>query len=167
MCYQALAAVLTRLGGDAKQGKSSEFMATRIVRAIKWLFGVFALIALGYLAGLREGQQQTIRRLQVEATANLTQRLETLSSLRLGDVSRALANLEQEADQLTLGIAGNQGADTRVLLSAKAYRSVVPPPPSRAKELGAVFDTLPTPQPADCGNALQLLLKSGAPSQKK
>lgn len=141
-------------------------MATTTVRGFKWLFVVTALTALGYLAGLREGQQQTIRRLQIEATANLTQRLETLSSLRLGDVSRALANLEQEADQLTVGIAANRGADTRVLLSAKAYRSIVPAPATRAKELAAVFDTLPTPQPRDCGNALQLLLKSGVPVQK-
>jgi hypothetical protein len=142
-------------------------MATRIVRGFKWLFVAFTLIALGYWAGLRQGQQQAIAMLQIEATANLTQRLETLSSLRLGDVSRALANLEQEADQLTVVIAANREADTRVLLSAKAYRSIVPAPPTRAKELAAVFDTLPTPQPSDCGNALQLLLKSGAPVQKK
>jgi hypothetical protein len=139
-------------------------MGTRTLRLLKWFFVVLASIALGYLAGLRQSQQQIIIRLQVEAAANLTQRLETLSSLRLGDVSKALTNLEQEADQLTLGIAGNQGADRRVLLSAKAYRSVVPPPASRAKELAAVFDTLPEPRPSDCGNALQLLLKTGGTS---
>ena len=67
-------------------------MATRIVRGFKRLVVVLALIALGYLAGLRQGQQQIIRRLQIEATANLTQRLETLSSLRLGDALQSLLN---------------------------------------------------------------------------
>ena len=142
-------------------------MATTPVRVFLWLLLGLAAIALGYLAGLRQGQQQTMRMLQAEATANLTQRVETLSLLGLGDVSKAVANLEREADQLTLSIAGNQGADRRVLLTAKAYRSVVPPPASRAKDVAAVFDTLSTPKPSDCGSALQLLLKTGGPSLDK
>lgn len=142
-------------------------MATRFVRACLWLFVALAGIAFGYLAGLRQGQQQTMRMLQAEAAGNLTQRVETLSLLRLGDVSKATAHLEQEADQLTLGIARNQGADRRVLLTAKAYRSIVPAPASRAKDLSAVFDTLPTPKPSDCGSALQLLLKTGGTSFDK
>jgi hypothetical protein len=65
-------------------------METRTVRCLNWLFVVLASIALGYLAGLHQGQQHTFSRLQVEAAGNLTQRVETLSSLRLGDVSKAL-----------------------------------------------------------------------------
>jgi hypothetical protein len=141
-------------------------MARRIVRRVLRLCVVLAAIAFGYLAGLLQGQKQMMRMLQTEAAGNLTQRVETLSLLRLGDVSKAIANLEQEADQLTLGIAGNQGADRRVLLTAKAYRSVVPPPMSRASDLAAVFDPLPTPKPSECGSALQLLLKSGASFDK-
>ena len=135
-------------------------MATRSFGRLLWIMAVVAAIGVGYLAGLHEGQKRAVRMLQTEATGNLTQRVEALSLLQLGQVSRAVAQLEQEADQFTLSIAGNQGADRRVLLAAKAYRTVVPPPPTSASDLAAVFDTIPTPKPSECGTALQLLLKT-------
>jgi hypothetical protein len=135
-------------------------MAIRSGSALFWLVLAITGIAGAYLAGLRQGQNAATRMLQIEAAGNLTQRIEALSLLRLGETSAAIADLEQQADQLTLGIAANEGAEKRVLLAAKAYRSLAPPPPSRSSELEAVFDTLPTPKPSDCGSALQRLLKS-------
>jgi hypothetical protein len=88
-------------------------MATRSFGRLLWILAVVAAIGVGYLAGLQEGQKRAVRMLQTEATGNLTQRVEALSLLQLGQVSRAVAQLEQEADQLTLSIAGNQDADRR------------------------------------------------------
>jgi hypothetical protein len=108
-----------------------------------------------YLAGLYQGQRRGIQMLQAEAAGNLTQRLEALSLLRLGEATAAVAGLEDEADQLALSIATNAAADRRVLISAKAYRSVVPPTAARRDELNALFATLPAPEPAHCDSALR------------
>ena len=116
---------------------------------------VVAVATSTYLAGLYQGQRRAIQMLQVEAAGNLTQRLEALSLLRLGDSSAAIARLEGEADQLALSIAATAAADRRVLVSAKAYRSVVPPPAARRDELNALFATLPAPEPAHCAASLQ------------
>jgi hypothetical protein len=92
--------------------------------------------------------------LQSEAAGNLTQRLEALSLLRLDEATAAIARLEDEADQLALSIAANGGADRRALISAKAYRTVVPPA-ARRDELNALFAALPPPEPAHCDSALR------------
>jgi hypothetical protein len=101
-----------------------------------------------------------IASLQIEAAGNLTQRIEALSLLRMGDVTAAILRLESEADQLTQGIALNPGADKRVLAYVKTYLSVAPPAPSRAKELSTALDGVPTLDPSQCKTALKALLLS-------
>ena len=59
----------------------------------------------------------TISALQTEATGNLTQRIEVLSLLRMGEVPTAIVRLESEADQLTRTIALNPAANQLVLFS--------------------------------------------------
>lgn len=141
-------------------------MAAARIRRAAWVALAVAAAAAGYLAGSRQGHQATIRALQTEAAGNLTQRIEALSLLQTGDVPTAIMRLEEEADQLTLSIASNDGADRRVLASAKAYRSVVPPPPSRAEELSAVFEAVPTLDPSQCSSALRTLLLSEGGSRR-
>ena len=126
---------------------------------------ILMVAAAGYLVGLQRGQSATMRALQVEAAGNLSQRIEVLSLLRTDEPLAAISRLEEEADQLTLTIGANAEADREVLVTAKAYRSAVPPPPSRQAQLAAVFAALPDPQPNKCSSALQkLLAKSLRPS---
>ena len=122
---------------------------------VVWTVLAGLVAASTYLTGVYHGQQRGIQLLQSEAAGNLTQRLEALSLLRMGDTVGAVARLEDEADQLAVSIATNPSADRRVLISAKAYRSVVPPSPARRDELTALFATVPAPQPVDCNSALR------------
>lgn len=119
--------------------------------------------------GLLEGREELIHFLQVEAAGNLTQRIETLSRLRLGDAPAAILQLESEADQLAESIALNSGADRRVLAYFKTYLTVAPPSPARAKALAATLDGVPTLDPSQCKTALQALLLSakGGPAVQR
>jgi hypothetical protein len=78
----------------------------------------------------------------------------------MGDVPAAIGRLESEADQLTRSIAGNPGADQRVLSYMKTYLSVVPPSPARARELSPALEGVPVLDPSQCKTALQALLLS-------
>src|SRR5262245_29671919 len=98
------------------------------IKKTAWLFLAVAAAATGYVTGLRQGQIATIAALQTEATGNLTQRLDVLSLIRIGDTAAGVLRLEEEVDHLTLSIAANRSADRRVLINAKAYRTAVPPP---------------------------------------
>jgi hypothetical protein len=129
-------------------------------RSFAWILVAVAAIIAAFLAGVRQGQVSAMGMLQAGAAGNLTQRIEALSHLRMGETSEAIRGLEEEADQLTLSIAANEGADKAVLLGAKAYRTIVPPPASRSRELEAVFGILPEPKPSHCGAALQRLLSN-------
>lgn len=130
------------------------------IRTAAWALLAVTAGGVGYLAGSREGQQATIRALQTEAAGNLSQRIEALSLLRLGDVSGAIARLEDEADQLTRTIASNPGSDRRVLAAAKTYLSAAPPSPSREKELAGALEGVPALDPSQCSTALKQLLLS-------
>lgn len=140
-------------------------MRTARLTSVGWMLLVVAVATSTYVAGLYQGQRRGIQMLQTEAAGNLTQRLEALSLLRLGNSSAAIARLEGEADQLALSIAANAAADRRVLVSAKAYRSVVPPPALR-DELNALFATLPAPEPAHCAASLQKFVFGSATNDK-
>jgi len=124
----------------------------------------------GYAAGSRQSHQAMIGTLQVEAAGNLYQRIEVLSLLRMGETSAAILRLEREADILTRSIAGNPGADPRVLAHVKTYLSVAPPSPSRAKELSTALEGVPVLEPGKCDSALKALLlsaKGGSGEQPK
>jgi hypothetical protein len=101
-----------------------------------------------------------IQALQVEAAGNLTQRIEALSLLRLGDAQGAIAQLESEADTATTSIAQNPGADRRVLTYMKTYLSVAPPSPARAQALSTALEGVPVLEPGKCKTALKALLLS-------
>jgi hypothetical protein len=132
---------------------------TGIGRAV-WVLLAIAAGVSGYAAGSRQGHQTTIRALQTEAAGNLTQRIEVLSLLRMGDAPTDILRLESEADQLTRTIALNPGADRRVLAYVKAYLSVAPPSPSRAQELSTALEGVPVLEPGKCNSALKALLLS-------
>lgn len=117
-------------------------------------------VGVGYLAGIRQGQISTDEWLRREAEGNLTQRIEALSLLRIGDTPAAIERLEAQADQLTLGLARNADDHRAVLAMAKAYRKIAPPPASREKELAAVFAPLPDLRPGQCSTALRKLMLS-------
>jgi hypothetical protein len=114
----------------------------------------------GYAAASRQSRQTMIKTLQVEAAGNLTQRIEALSLLRIGDVPAAIVRLEGEADLLTRTIADNPGADQHVLAYMKTYLSVAAPSPSRAKELATALEGVPVLEPNKCNTALKALLLS-------
>ena len=145
-------------------------MARIGIRRAGWIVLAIATGVGGYAAGSRRSQQALVASLQIEAAGNLTQRIEVLSLLRMGNVPTAIANLESEADQLTQSIALNPGADQRVLAYVKTYLTVAPPSPSRAKELSPLLDGVPTLDPSKCKTALRALLlsaKSGSAEQHK
>jgi hypothetical protein len=98
--------------------------------------------------------------LQMEAAGNLSQRIETLSLLRMGDASGAIKSLESEADVLTVNIANNLGADRSVLAHMKTYLSVAPPSTEREKALSSALAGVPVLEPGKCSSALKALLFS-------
>ncbi len=142
---------------------------TGIGRAAWVLLAIVAGVG-GYAAGSRQGHQTMIRELQTEAAGNLTQRIEVLSALRMGDSLSAIVRLESEADQLTQTIAQNPGADQHALAYEKTYLSVAPPSPDRAKELSTALEGVPVVEPGKCNSALKALLlsaKGGSAEQRK
>ena len=122
------------------------------------LMVILMVAAAGYLVGLQRGQVATMRALQAEAAGNLSQRIEVLSLLRTDASLAAISRLEEEADQLAVSMGANATPNRDALVQAKAYRSAVPPPPARERELAAVFATVPDPKPSECSSALQKLL---------
>ena len=141
---------------------------TTVTRAVWILLAVVTGVG-GYAIGSRQGHQSMISALQVEAAGNLTQRIETLSRLRIGDVPAAILQLESEADLVTQNIANNAGADQRVLAYMKTYLSVAPPSPAREKELSNALAGVPVLEPGKCKTALKALLLStkGGPAERK
>jgi len=101
-----------------------------------------------------------IASLQLEAAGNLSQRIETLSLLRVGNAQGAINRLESEADLLTVTIAKNPDADQRVLSYMKTYLSVAPPSPDRGKKLSPVLAGVPILEPGNCQTGLRELLLS-------
>jgi hypothetical protein len=134
------------------------------IRTTACLLLAFVVGASGYAVGRRQGHQTMISLLQVEAAGNLSQRIETLSLLRMGDVAGAISRLESEADQLTSTIAGNPDADQRALAFMKTYLSVAPPSASRGKQLSAALEGVPVLEPSKCSTALRALLLSARKS---
>lgn len=61
------------------------------------LVGLAAVVA-AFAVGQQQGHAAMITSLQVEAAGNLSQRIETLSLLRIGDTTAAIHRLETEAD---------------------------------------------------------------------
>jgi hypothetical protein len=98
--------------------------------------------------------------LQINAAGNLTQRVEVLSLLRMGDVSGAITQLETEADSLTVSMAANRGADRQALAYVKTYLSVAPPSPARAGRLSPALEGVPILKLDQCNTALRALLAS-------
>lgn len=98
--------------------------------------------------------------LQINAAGNLTQRVEVLSRLRLGDVSGAITQLETEADSLTVTMAANPGVDRQALAYVKTYLSVAPPSPARAQRLSPALEGVQTLKLDQCQTALKALLVS-------
>jgi hypothetical protein len=127
---------------------------------------LFPLITgvVGFAVGQRQDHQAMMRLLQIEASGNLTQRIEALSRLRIGDDSGAISGLETEADSLTVSIAGNPGADQRVLGYMKTYLTVAHPSPAREKRLSQALRDVPVLEPGKCDTALKALLLSARKS---
>jgi hypothetical protein len=144
-------------------------MARMGIVRMAWILLASAAGVTGYAVGSRRDHQRMISALQLEAAGNLTQRIEVLSLLRMGDVPTAILRLESEADQLTRSIARNPGADQRALAYVKTYLSVVPPSPSRAKELSTALEGVRVLEPSKCDTALKALLLSGkgGPAQQR
>ena len=127
-----------------------------------WVFLTPVIAALaggsGFLWGRGQQIRGTINLLQIEAAGNLNQRIEVLSLLRTGDVSGAITQLESEADNLTVSVAANQGADRQALAYVKTYLSVAPPSPARAQRLSPALEGVPTLRLEQCRTALRALL---------
>ena len=141
-------------------------MTTIEVNRSAWI-GLVTAVAiaaggLGFVAGRSQQIGAMIRMLQVEAAGNLTQRIEVLSLLRMGDVPGAITHLENEADLLTVNIAANRGADRQALAYMKTYLAVVPPSPIRAQQLSPALEGVPTLNLDQCRTALKALLASTA-----
>jgi len=115
---------------------------------------------LGFVSGRSQQIGAMIRMLQVEAAGNLTQRIEVLSLLRMGDMPGAITRLESEADILTVNIAANRGADRQALAYMKTYLSVAPPSPPRAQQLSPALDGVPTLNLDQCRTGLKALLSA-------
>ena len=139
-------------------------MARIGVRRAAWIGSALALAiaagSIGFVAGRSQQIRAMIQMLQVEAAGNLTQRVEVLSLLRMGDVSGAITHLESEADVLTVNMAGNRGADRQALAYMKTYLAVVPPSPARAQQLSPALEGVPTLKLEQCRTALKALLAS-------
>jgi hypothetical protein len=115
---------------------------------------------VGYMWGRSQQFGTMIELLQMEAAGNLTQRVEALSMLRMGDVPGAITRLESEVDTLTVNVALNRGADRNALAYVKTYLSVAPPSPARAQRLSPALDGVPTLTLDECQTALRALLAS-------
>ena len=141
-------------------------MAKIGVRRAAWIASALALAiaagSIGFVAGRSQQIRAMIQMLQAEAAGNLTQRVEVLSLLRMGDVSGAITHLESEADILTVNIAANRGADRQALAYMKTYLAVVPPSPARAQQLSPALEGVPTLKLEQCRTALKALLASTA-----
>jgi hypothetical protein len=133
-------------------------------RMAAWILLAVATGVGGYAVGRRDGHASLMGFLQMEAAGNLSQRIETLSLLRMGDASGAIKSLESEADVLTVNIANNQGADRSVLAHMKTYLSVAPPSPEREVALSAALAGVPVLEPGKCSTALKSLLLSATKS---
>ena len=116
--------------------------------------------AVGYVAGRNQQHRAMIDLLQINAAGNLTQRVEVLSMLRMGDVPGAITQLETEADSLTVTMAANPGVDRQALAYVKTYLSVAPPSPARAQRLSPALEGVQTLTLDQCQTALKALLVS-------
>jgi hypothetical protein len=94
-------------------------MATTGIKRAAWVLLAVITGGAGYLAGSSRQIRASIQLLQVEGAGNLTQRIEALSLLRMGDVPGAITQLESETDALAISIANNPGADQGVLAYMK------------------------------------------------
>ena len=144
-------------------GRELAMARTAISRAA-WILLAIATGVTGLAVGQRQGHQGMIRLLQVEAPGNLTQRIEVLSFLRIGDAPEAINRLESEADTLTRTIALNPSADQRALAFMKTYLSVAPPSASREKQLSSALKGVPVLQPGQCNSGLKALFLSAKKS---
>lgn len=131
-----------------------------VVLHLVWALLAVVAGASGYALGSRQGHEAIIRSLQTEAAGNLTQRIEVLSLLRMGNSSTAIQRMEGETDLLTRTIASNPGADQRALAFMKTYLSVARPSPAREKELAVALADVPVLEPAKCNSALKAFLLS-------
>jgi len=146
-------------------------MAKKTLIVAAWILLSVATGVGGLLFGRGLGFSDVVKRMQQEAAGNLSQRIEVLSMLQMGNVTSAITQLEREADLLTTGIASNPGANTRVLAYVKTYLSAAPPSPSRATALSAALAGVSVLEPSNCKTALRTLLESkkkgsGVPSRR-
>ncbi len=136
-------------------------MAKTTLTTAAWISLSVVIGVGGFVFGKGLGFKAVVQRMQLEAAGNLSQRIEVLSMLQMGDVSAAITQLEREADLLTTGIAANPGANTRVLAAVKTYLSVAPPSAARAAALSSALSGVSVLQPRNCATALRALLESG------
>lgn len=123
--------------------------------------GVCAIIigCAGYILGTQAAHREAIRRLQVEASGNLAQRIEALSLLRMADSSAAIAQLEGEVAQLATTIVANPEVDRHSLSMLKSYLSGVPANSTRPELHSLGLDAYPLLAPRECPSALRALLQ--------
>ena len=131
-------------------GRASWIVMTLVVAA--------AAGGFGFMWGRGQQIWANIAVLQGDAAGNLTQRVEVLSLLRMGDVSGAITQLERETDSLTVSMAANPGVDRPALAYVKTYLSVAPPSPARAQRLSPALEGVPTLKLEQCRTALRALL---------
>lgn len=128
------------------------YLATGIGICLALLIGS----TIGYAVGNQKGRSTALRMLTIEAGGNLTQRLEVLSLMRSGNPDRAITELEDQVDTLTLTLAANR-VQPKVLSTVKAYRAIIPSHDRRA-ELDAILADVPDLGDADCPSAVRAFL---------
>lgn len=111
---------------------------------------------LGFVIGRQTISAREMRTLSDVALGDLNQRLEVLSLLRTNKMLAAIEHLEQQVDQLILGLAPHV-SDRYALAPAKAYRQVVPSSTSN-NELEAAFNGVPEARLEHCRTALREFL---------
>lgn len=132
--------------------------SARFLRGLSIVLVVAAAVGVGFAAGRLDQNRLLMTTLLIEATGDLTQRIELLSLLRAGDSNQAIRQLENQVDTLVESLAAN-GVERSALAAAKAYRKVVPPPPERREAMAAIFKSVPDVKMEHCATGLRQLLE--------
>lgn len=140
-------------------------MKTKIARVGIVLTGALLVFLAGYAAGQRTTYSGFMPVLAAETHFNLTQRIETLARIRLGEADAAIPALERTIDAATVNLAQGKpwteldpGVQSSLQV-AKAYRSKYPSSQPDAA-LAALLDTIPTRDVNTFSPAMQRLLQT-------
>jgi hypothetical protein len=112
--------------------------------------GVLGL-AVGCGLGQRQGFNWGMLQLETEVSGNLSRHVEVASCIRVGDMQRALAFLEDAIDVAVVSLAAqpDPSRSQRVFGQAKLYRNVVPAKGPMASQVTGTLQVVPAPQDSD------------------